>query len=357
MTIREIANSLAIDSVKIPENRMTEEERKSLQSVVKSALTDMSLEQKARILAIFILHGKKKAAEPSAKVLLKIGIPEATEAITRVFGQKSVWPDHLSRVITLLKEIEPSIEKVLSEADKTFRLMDRRDEVSTLIEALGDKGTGIRGWAAEALGRIGKPVEEAVPVLTEMLNDESGWVRTRVVQALGQISGPAAVTALIQAFGDENQSVRGWAVSAVEQIGQPVVPALIKTLRETEERMIRRSYAASLLSRIGGQSVIPVLMEVLGDKHPGVRGSVARALGAIGSTAAVPALMEILGDKYSIARISAAEALGAIGAPVAVPVLTEALKDENRRVRRQAAEALRKIGTPEAMEAVGERQF
>ena len=347
MTIREIANSLGIDPVKIPENRMTEAEREFLQSIVKNALTDMSPKQKARILVLFMLHGKLRLMEPSTKVLLRIGIPEAVETMAQASTQKSAPSDRLVSVVSLLRQIEPSIGRSPS-ADKT-------------LDQIGGNA--------------------AMPALIEALRDEDRRVRRSAVRALGRIGNLAAVPALIEAFGD--RTTRNLAISALGLIGQPAVPPLIKALRK-DKSITRRATTALALGRIGDPTVVPVLIEALKDKYVPVRANAVKALGAIGGTPAISALIEALSDKSAPVRATAAKALGiigdsaavpalikaltdetqvrahaaralgAIGDSATVPALTEVLADEHWWLRRWAGEALRNIGTPEAIEAAEE---
>jgi len=351
MTIREIADSLGIDSVKIPENCMTEAERESIRLVIQNGLTDITIKQKARILVLFMLCGKTRLLEPSAKVLLAMGVSEAVEEMARASRQEDILPHHLLKAVNLLKQIEPLIEEFLS------------GEVETLDQICD--GT-------------------AMPALIEASKDENRQVRRSAVQALGKLGNPAAVLALIELLGDRGRLTTGNVVTTtMARIGQPAVPALIEALH-TDGNTRRRARCALVLGKMGSPTVVSALIEALGDSHKSVRRNAAGALGTTGDPAAVPALIKALADKdgsvrasaaYALMRIGeaarealpvlkktlddenpwvrvpAARALGAIGDPAAVPALIEALKDENQWVRQYAAEALANIGTPEAIGA------
>ncbi|MBI1929627.1 HEAT repeat domain-containing protein [Candidatus Poribacteria bacterium] len=262
ITIREIANSLEIDFVKIPSCRLTEAERKVLQSAVKGALTDISIKQKARILVLFMLHGGLRLMEPSAKVLLKIGIKEAVKAIeqAQVSVLKTTRHHRPVMAVNLLRQIKPLIEKCPA-ANK----------------------------------------------------------------ALDRIAGRAAVPGLIRVFKEVKDSEVCMSISlALVAIGDRGVPALFEALRD--ENMRTRRAVARALGRIGNLAAVPALIKVLRDKHAPVRTSAAEALGAIGDPAAVPALIEALRDKSRYVRREAVEALRNIGTPEAIEAVEKSGK-------------------------------
>jgi HEAT repeat protein len=328
--IREIAHSFGIDTDGIPSNRMNVEERELIQSLVKSSLSDMSPEQKAQILVSFMIHGKKKLVEPSAVVLLKIGVSETVEAMAYIFEQKSTKLRQFVNLVNILKEIEPSIEKAISERINymdAWGLIGRHADVDALIEALQNEKEDVREWAIQRLGQVSEkvyhkdiPLKQVTPVLIEALKDESGRVRRHAAHTLGLIGGVNSVPALIEALGDDDKKTCKQAVAAMGEIGQPAVPALITALSDNESEL-RRANAALALGLIGAPTAVPELIEALQDNHPPVRFNSARALRTIKDTAAVPSLIKML-------------------------------RDEIKWVRRGAAEALRNIGTTEAMKAV-----
>jgi len=181
--------------------------------------------------------------------------------------------------------------------------------------------------------------------------------RRHAADALGHIGPEArlAVPALIRAFQDDDEEVRGSAAEALFKIGPVSVSALIEKLHDEQSHVRARS--AYVLGRFGdaAKASIPSLIGLLEDEHPGVRRTAANVLGGLGADAkdAVPSLCKMLQDEDGDARRFAAEALGRIGpnAKPAVPILIEAMKDEDRSVRQYAAEALGNIG-PGARDAV-----
>ena len=115
--------------------------------------------------------------------------------------------------------------------------------VPLLIQALGDWDEDVCRAAAEALGAIGDP--QAVPALIQALGD--GWddVRRAAAEALVKIGTPA-VPALIQALGHRYSAVRRAAARALGELGDPqAVPALTERLQD-ESGDVRKAAQAAI---------------------------------------------------------------------------------------------------------------
>ena len=276
--------------------------------------------------------------------------------------------------------------------------------VPLLIQALGDWDEDVCRAAAEALGAIGDP--QAIPALIQALGDDESWVRAAAARALGAIGDPQAVPALsvwahagedaardaLQTLGhpmlDLPQAVAqvaaqgAWGVliraltctqvrEVVVGLGAPAVPALIRTLEDSEwrvryaacwaldaigdasaesapiqalrnsEKEVRKA-ACAALGQIGDVSAVPALIQALRDSEWDVRRAAREALVKIG-VPAVPALIQALGDSYSSVRAAACEVMGTIGDAQAVPALTKALGDLSFKVQEAARNAIEQI--------------
>jgi HEAT repeat protein len=118
-------------------------------------------------------------------------------------------------------------------------------------------------------------------------------------------------------------------------------------LEALKNRMdIIRWGAADALGRLGSESALEPLIDLLGDKEPWVRSSAAEALGRIGSEAALAPLAEALKDEDRFVRWKAAEALGELGSEAALPYLKSVVEDEgeDEGVRCVATRALSRFG-------------
>jgi hypothetical protein len=158
------------------------------------------------------------------------------------------------------------------------------------------------------------------------------------VRLLVETGEPAVIPILVEVLGEK------WgywsAISGLVQIGKPAIPYLLQAIRENNPRL--SSNAAKVLSKIGGSDIVPALIEVLKDEQTNevIRASVVETLRELGSSAAVPALIEVLKDGHAdkVTRANIVAALGEFGSPDVVPVLLETLKSESDMILRRTRE-------------------
>ena len=105
---------------------------------------------------------------------------------------------------------------------------DQEQKVERLIKELQDQD--VRAHAAWALGSIGEDAKDAVPALTQALQDPE--VRGDATEALVQM-GKDAVPALVQALQDQNEYVRLHAAWALGEMG---TPEALKAVKEYQSR-------------------------------------------------------------------------------------------------------------------------
>ena len=114
--------------------------------------------------------------------------------------------------------------------------------------------------------------------------------RRHAADALGHIGPEArlAVPALIRAFQDDDEEVRGSAAEALVKIGPVSVSALIEKLHDEQSHVRARS--AYVLGRFGdaAKASIPSLIGLLEDEHPGVRRTAANVLGGLAQMLRMP---------------------------------------------------------------------
>ena len=132
--------------------------------------------------------------------------------------------------------------------------------VLALIEALRDEHVDVRVNATKALGEIGEPAKAAVAALTETLNDPNRTTRIIAAFALYRIDNAKidmVISVLINGLSDEHVGVHSYAVSVLNEIGKPAVPALINALRSKFEPV--RHNAAQALRMIGTPEALKAL--------------------------------------------------------------------------------------------------
>lgn len=279
-----------------------------------------------------------------------------------------------------------------------------------LHAALKDKEAAVRVQAAIALWPIERNTDATLPILLDVLKNDSDPFRPReICSILEQMeplpkTGVAALLDILKNPGnrfhfeairaltirdtepkevapvlidvlakDKDFFPRAWAAKALRYLGPTpdVIQAQAKAL--SDPRLTVRIEAIKALASVGPKAkiVLPALMDALKDKYYG--GDVALIIGKLGRDAkqAVPALIEAL-EKHPQ---KAATALGFIGTdakeaiphlarmlknPVnqasmnalarigaeAIPPLIEAMGDKNAQVSFQAAQTLGKMGPP-----------
>lgn len=173
--------------------------------------------------------------------------------------------------------------------------------------------------AVQALVNLGPRV---IPALIEAIGDENRSVRTGVAVALKEF-GPARLAFLIKALRHDNNLVREGAAQALYGLGPEAaeaIPDLTEALQDADAFV--RQWAATALEHIAhflGPAVgvaVPGLIDLLKDEDYMVRAWAAHALGSIGGSAeaAIPALTGALIDEVPEVREAASKAIDRIEA-------------------------------------------
>jgi HEAT repeat protein len=215
-------------------------------------------------------------------------------------------------------------------------------------------GLASRGQDRQATDYASKPVSKWI----EALKDEhDATLRWHARKALGP-DGPyatAAVSAIIEALGQNELPVSSDAASTLADYGSAHVPDLVRALKRPEAPIRAAVTEALGLIRPKPFEIIPDLIAAMKDPAPEVRSAAAKSLGAIRRPLAktIPALAFALSDTNDEVREAAAAALCEMGrtSKPALPALIAALKDKDPLVRGSAAQALWKMG-PGAKAAV-----
>lgn len=194
------------------------------------------------------------------------------------------------------------------------------DELPSGLKALHSDDPQVRYNAVCLLQKFGKTARFALPELYKMLNDPELPVRLKVVETLWQLEPKQA---------------------------DKLVPVLVEVLQQKDP--VLRGRALAVLSQLGAKAkaALPAIKSALRDADFNVQLQAILAAAAIGPAAAdvMPELLTILRtDDTGFLQGSVAIALSSMG-PRVVPALRTAVQDKNERVRRGSAYALGLLGT------------
>lgn len=253
------------------------------------------------------------------------------------------------------------------------RLVSKRD-IKGLVVALEDGDESTRWMAVGGLGELRDP--RAVAPLVRALSDADPEVKWKAVEALGYIGDSRATGALISLLSDSDGTAQLQAIWALGRIqDRRATKHLIPFLTGSDyDAKIAAIWA---LGAIGDKRAIPVLLNMLLDRHSGVRSKVAEALemckwepldirerGALAfarrdwetvarySRALIDILIWALDDNYFVIRMHSARILGKTRSRHAVDPLRRVLDDSEGCVTYEAAAALAEIGSKESRQAL-----
>jgi HEAT repeat protein len=249
-----------------------------------------------------------------------------------------------------------------------------------LESALSDPDADVRGTAAEALGKLGAQLAEAVAVLVRAAEvEEATDFRARVVYAFGRC-GPAAAPAvpcLVDMVRGRDGHASWAALWSLGEIG-PRRPEVLSTLQfGLESTAAANRFVAAWALGHAGEPARPAaagLRNIAADVHPLVRETAHWALGEIlGEAEAFPAerpaaqagsaelasLAHELSDSRRPVRLAAAWRAGELGPPGAAlaPELRQILSETDPELQGAAAESLGKVGhgSPEVAMLLADR--
>lgn len=227
---------------------------------------------------------------------------------------------------------------------EVFSISKDKTAVPALLTALRGEYYTVRSRAALALGHIGD--ESAIPALLAVLKDREDEVRIAACEALGQFKAPDTFDELANVLLDDPKiEVRQAAVKVLGETRHPAaIPFLMESLRDSFWWFEREQSVQDLLSAIEnmGEPVVEPLIEALGDREGTVRKFAAMILGKLRDVRAMDELGMALYDLHHEVSQAAAEALAHFG-DEAVDTLSEALRHPEAAVREHAVMGLGRI--------------
>lgn len=136
----------------------------------------------------------------------------------------------------------PGVAPGRARAGRQSRPGPSREQLASLIEALGDSGHPLHATAVDELAAIGPA---AVPALCDALGPDRPWLTVyRAAEAAGRIGDGRAAGPLINALNHPNSNVRWSAVRALTQIGD--LRAILELRRVAQHDQGRTSWGESV---------------------------------------------------------------------------------------------------------------
>jgi len=223
---------------------------------------------------------------------------------------------------------------VFSRKKPDIETLRQQKNIPSLIEALRYEDFEVQTSAAEALSTLGA---EGIDELILALKTRDKDVRLGIIEALSVIRDPRAVPSLVHLLTDTSSEVRWEAAIALGEINDPDATESLRHALRDPDKYVR--YGAAFALRKTGWK--PASAEERAFQCVGMQEW--QAVQEIGEPA-IPALSSVLHDRDSSVRMQAIEILGSIGDRKAIPALIRSLADENAEVRWKAVLASPKCG-------------
>jgi len=279
----------------------------------------------------------------------------------------------------LLTDKDPSVRSAAAEllmriGDSSKGCCKETDIVPSLIKALEDHSSGVRGEAARALGYFKD--ERAVAPLIKTLRDDDPWVRLNAVHSLG-IGIPKAyrITPYVpleseeQAIGMDSSGrishpdlKYGWEGRKleIEKVIQPLLDLLTNDIPDWRNKFVQQEVVITLrkIRPPAHQKTISILIQKSGDDY--LRGEIIKTLGSLRAKEAKEILEKATRDPDERIRRLAVESLSRVSFPVYGPqhqkgeqkteIFIKMVKDPSAEVRREAVVKLGQTGDVAAVD-------
>ena len=179
--------------------------------------------------------------------------------------------------------------------------------------------------AIRAIGAIGDAA--VAPALTRIVADgEAGQtLRVEAMAALGAVATADSVDLMLDLLSDASPAIRGAAMRALARLDADTFVSTLSGLDPDRDWTVRTSQAAALASLPGGQGVARLMM-MLGDRDQRVVPAVLAGLVTAKAPGVDRILLDRLKDDDFVIRSAAANGLAEIKLPAGVPALIEAYR-------------------------------
>ena len=208
---------------------------------------------------------------------------------------------------------------------------------------LDGSGQPVSRWwpVAYALGRINDP--RAAPTLLTLLNTPGRYTAAFSARGLAGLKAPLAAAALRQIV-ETRKAHPAIVIQAVRGLGAlgdaAAIAPLVKIVADRSADNGLRLEAATSIGTLAAAEHADLLIDLLMDPLPGIRGLALRALARVDPDIFIATLAGIEPDRDWSVRVAEAAALGTLPGERSLPRLRMLLDDRDQRVVPSAIEAL-----------------
>ncbi len=268
-------------------------------------------------------------------------------------------------VAPLLARLDDVSSKVRQEVARALSRLGDRRAVTPLVSKISDEAPEVRQSVVRTLGDLGDP--RAAPALGIALRDAANEVRLEALASLGRLRAADAVASIAPLVFDARRAggndTRRAALGALGRIGSPAaVDAIVRAfgLDDDEGAGLRASAAREAAVRAGDVAT-PTLLALLRDgvpptltRPPGTRtpsaaevlASAAYAIAALHAPGASEAVERAL-RRGDLAPVVAMRALGVLGDSSSLTTCLEQVNASDAETRREALAATARMLDPE----------
>jgi HEAT repeat protein len=206
----------------------------------------------------------------------------------------------------------------------------------------------------ECLGAAFAEPRRAAKLVNQIFVADAETFGKAVAPMVAQLGG-ALVPVLIETLtNEEDRNRRGRLVRTIKSIGRPAYPSLLEALHAPAWYVVRNTL--NILGDIGEHDHASAIGTKMEHSDARVRRAAARALGKIGGAESEMLLVEALGERDTETLTEILLALASMKAQRAVPALSEMARSRSlpAEVRETAITTLGSIGSDLAVPALGE---
>jgi len=201
--------------------------------------------------------------------------------------------------------------------------------------ALDPNGQPVSAWwpVTYALQRLGDP--RAVQALVPLLNTPGRYTPAFAARGLGVMKAATAASALRQIVErrSAHPAVVIQAIRAVAAIGDTAAtPTLTRVVSDAGMDPVLRVEAMTALAAVAGPDSLDLMLDLVSDRSPAVRGLAMRSLARIDPDGFLVTLSGLDSDRDWTVRTAQAAALGSLPSARGGPALMALLEDRDPRV-------------------------